>query len=62
MTKAKAILSLVKPISEKKSLYTDIFDKKDQVSIDKKILNKYKAAKLPEIKLIILANKYITSV
>lgn len=42
IAKTKAILLLVKPISEEKSLYKNAFDRRNTICIDKKMLNKSK--------------------
>lgn len=59
--KAKAMLPLSKPISKKKSPYTDISNKKDPIDIDEKISNKSEVVEMPEVKHIIPKIKYITS-
>lgn len=62
IVKAEDMLSLIKPISIKKSLYTNIFNKKNLASINKiaKIPGKNKDLKIPDIKYIIFKSKYIT--
>lgn len=70
IVKAKAILLLVKLISKKKSLYTDIlekknsaFNKKNLASIDEvaKMPGKSEDIEMPNIKHIFFKNKHTTS-
>lgn len=58
IAKTEAILPLVKPFNEKKSLYTDTYDKRNPADINKKMPNKNEVAKMPEVKLIIFESKY----
>lgn len=53
-------MSLVKLISEKKSLFTNVLNRKDLASIDVEILDKSEVVKMPEVKYITLESKYIT--
>lgn len=59
IVKIEVKLLLAKPINKKKSLYTDIFNKKDPTNNDKKILDKKKVSKISEIKFITPENKHI---
>lgn len=61
ITKAEVILPLIKPISEKKSLYTDTSNRKDPTSIDKKISDRSEVIEMPKVKYITSESKYITS-
>lgn len=61
IAKSEAMLTLVKPISKKKSSYTNAPDRKDPTNIDEKMLDRSEAAKKPEVKYITLESKYITS-
>lgn len=54
------MLSLIQSISEKESLYIDIFDKKNLVEINKKISNKNKVAKILNFKYITSKSEYNT--
>lgn len=45
IAKTKTILFLAKSINKEKSLYTDVFDKRNPASIDKKLLNRNKSTK-----------------
>lgn len=62
MTKAQAILLLIKPISKKKTLYTNALNRKDPAGIVEKMLDKNKAAKMSNVKYITPKSKHITSI
>lgn len=60
IVKTKPILFLIESIIEKKSLYTDALDRKDPVTINKKMLNKSKITKMLEVKYITPESKHTT--
>lgn len=54
-------MPLVESISEKKSLYTDVSDKRNLTNIDEKMSDKSNVVKMLKVKYIMLESKYITS-
>lgn len=58
IAKTKTILLLVELISEKMSPYSKIFNKRNLVTFDKKMLDRSESTKMPKMKLISPENKH----
>ena len=55
------MLPLAELINKEKSLYTNVFEKKDLVDIDEEMPDKNKVIKMLKVKLITPKSKYTTS-
>lgn len=60
MAKAKVMFLLSKPINKEKSLLINIFNKRNLLATDKKMLDKSETAEMLKVELIIFKNKLIT--
>lgn len=61
LIKVKTIFILLKPINKEKNLYINVPKKKNLFNINKKISDKSKTIKIPNVKHITSKTKYITS-